>query len=381
MSSRGNVAWSGTARGNKQTYRGFEIMVRNRMSLVGIVALGLIIALVAVMLAQNLSWSDGDSVLAEAALSLNGDDDVNGNGDGPWWPSRWGPDDEAGASNLITPGKVKKSAKLIKKGKIYELGRAYEIGMPLFGNRVYSLRIPGSPTGGPFGANMLVFHDEFIVGELGQVGTQFDGLGHVGIQLDGPGNKDEMRYYNGFTETEIGGAEGLLKLGVEKIKPIFTQGFLIDVAGLKGRMLNAGEEISMDDVEDALDMQGMDANDIKPGDAVLFNTGWGSLWMVDNELFNSGAPGIGLEVGEWLIEKEVTVVGADTWPVEVVPNPDPTLGFPVHNELLTKNGILIQENLDLSELAGDKVYKFAYIFVRVPFKGGTGSPGSPIAIK
>ena len=145
-------------------------------------------------------------------------------------------------------------------------------------------------------------------------------------------------------------------------------------------MLEAGEEISMEDVEDALDMQGMDEHDIRPGDAVLFNTGWGSLWMVDNDLFNSGSPGIGLEVGAWLIEKEVTVVGADTWPVEVVPNPDPTLAFVVHNELLTKNGILIQENLDLSELAQDGIYKFAYIYVRVPFKGGTGSPGSPIAI-
>ncbi len=29
-------------------------------------------------------------------------------------------------------------------------------------------------------------------------------------------------------------------------------------------------------------------------------------------------------------------MGSDTWPVEVVPNADPTLVFPVHNELITK---------------------------------------------
>ena len=51
--------------------------------------------------------------------------------------------------------------------------------------------------------------------------------------------------------------------------------------------------------------------------------------MVDNERFNGGAPGIGLEVAGWLIEKDVVLVGADTWPVEAVPNPDPTLAFPV----------------------------------------------------
>ena len=73
-----------------------------------------------------------------------------------WWPSRWGPQDEAGASNWITPAKVLEAAKLIKTGKIYELGRVYEAGMPLFGSRVFALRIPGTPTGGPFGKNKLV---------------------------------------------------------------------------------------------------------------------------------------------------------------------------------------------------------------------------------
>ena len=41
-----------------------------------------------------------------------------------WWPSRWGPDDQAGASNWITPDKVLDAAKWIRDGKIYRLGRA-----------------------------------------------------------------------------------------------------------------------------------------------------------------------------------------------------------------------------------------------------------------
>ena len=69
--------------------------------------------------------------------------------------------------------------------------------------RVFALRIPGGPTGGPFGENKLVYHDEFVATEIGQVGTQFDGLGHIGIQLGKDGDKTEMRYYNGFTEAEI----------------------------------------------------------------------------------------------------------------------------------------------------------------------------------
>ena len=67
--------------------------------------------------------------------------------------------------------------------------------------------------------------------------------------------------------------------------------------------------------------------------------------------------------------------------MEVAPSVDPENAFPVHKHLLTEHGILIHENLNLSALAEDEVYEFAYIFVRVPFKGGTGSPGSPIAVK
>src|ERR1700761_3312771 len=96
--------------------------------------------------------------------------------DKPWWPSKWGADDEAGASNHITPEKVLDTVKWIKDGKIYKLGRNYESAMPLFGARAFTLRIPGGPTGGPFGENKMVYHDEFVTTEIGQTGTQFDGL-------------------------------------------------------------------------------------------------------------------------------------------------------------------------------------------------------------
>ena len=97
-----------------------------------------------------------------------------------WWPSPWGPDDQRGAANRITPQKVLEANKLIRTGKIYSLGRVYEHGMPLPGKRHFSLTIPGSPTQVAEGKNMLVSHDEMFSGEIGQVGTQFDGLGQIG---------------------------------------------------------------------------------------------------------------------------------------------------------------------------------------------------------
>ena len=297
-----------------------------------------------------------------------------------WWPSRWGPQDEAGASNWITPAKVLEAARLIKSGKIYELGRVYEAEMPLFGARVFAVRIPGTPTGGPFGKNKLVYHDEFVSTEIGQVGTQFDGLGHIGCITGKDGDMTEMRYYNGFTEAEMANAYGLQKLGIEKCKPFFTRGVLVDVAGLKGRMLNMGEEIKVADVQAALQRQGIAESSIQPGDGVFFNTGWGDLWKKNNAKFNEGEPGIGLEVARWCVAKQLALVGGDTWATEVVPNPDPDLAFVVHNELITKNGIFNHENLDFGDLIKDKVSEFVYVFAPLRIKGATGSPGRPIAI-
>jgi len=298
----------------------------------------------------------------------------------PWWPSRWGAGDQAGSSNWITPEKVLDAVKWIRDGRIYRLGRVYETGMPLFGTRSFSLTIPGGPTGGPYGENKLVYHDEFVTGQIGQVGTQFDGFGHIGIQRGRDGDRAEMRYYNGFSEQEIATGDGLVKLGIEHIKPIVTRGHLVDMAALKGRMMTQGEEITLADLRAALARQGMQEADLKQGDAVLFHTGWGALWMKDNAKFSAGCPGIGLEVARWVAERGLCLTGADTSSVEVVPNPDKTLAFPVHGELLARNGILNHENLVFDSLLADRKYQFVYVFVPVPIKGATGSPGCPIAM-
>ena len=86
-------------------------------------------------------------------------------------------------------------------------------------------------------------------------------------------------------------------------------------------MLNMGEEISVADVQAALQRQGIAESSIQPGDGVFFHTGWSSLWMKDNAKFNQGEPGIGLDVARWCVAKQVALVGADTWATEVVPNP------------------------------------------------------------
>ena len=285
-----------------------------------------------------------------------------------WYPSRWGAEDQRGAANRITPAKVLEAKNVITQGVVYQLGRVYEQGMPMFGTRHYSLRIPK-----PFvlgGKNDGVYNDEIISGELGQIGTQFDGLGHFGIG---------DLFYNGNKASEFATPEGLTKLGIENVGAIVSRGVLIDVARFKGTdALGPTYEITADDLRGAMQQQ---KTVIRPGDVVLIHTGWGSLWGKDNAKFIASSPGIGLAAAQVLVDAEVTMVGADGWGVEVFPNPDASLNAPVHQLFLAKNGIYIHENLATEVLARDSVYEFAYVFAPLRLKGATGSPGNPIAIR
>ena len=83
----------------------------------------------------------------------------------------------------------------------------------------------------------------------------------------------------------------------------------------------------------------------------------------------------------WIAERKASLVGADSCCVEVDPNPDAKLDHPVHQELIMRNGILMLENLDLRGLAAERVYEFLFIFTPTPFKGASGSPGRPLAIR
>jgi kynurenine formamidase len=316
------------------------------------------------MFADRRVWAAGALIVTAVLLACSS---ALGQTD-RWYPSRWGADDQRGAANRLTPAKVLDAKNVITKGNVYQLGHVYEPGMPMYGTRHYSLRIPQAfkmP-----GKNEAVYHDEVISGELGQIGTQFDGLGHLGMG---------DLFYNGNRRSEFAQAEGLTKLGIENVGAIVTRGVLIDVAKFKGvDQLGPRYEITPADLKGALQRQGVQ---IKSGDMVIIHTGWGSLWMNDNTKYGDSEPGIGLAAGQMLVDAEVVVVGADTWGVEVMPNPDGSLSAPVHQLFLARNGIYLHENLITADLARDNVYEFVYMFAPLRLKGATGSPGNPIAIR
>ena len=182
------------------------------------------------------------------------------------------------------------------------------------------------------GTNQTLYHDEIVSAEIGQVGTQFDGLGHIGIG---------DLFYNGNNRREFAKAEVHEARHRERRRDRDARR-ADRRRGIQGRpLLAGGYEITLADVQAALKQQSIE---IRAGDIVLVHTGWGSLWLKDNAKFTARAPGIGLEAARYLVEREVVMVGSDTWATEVVPNPNPSYSSPCTSSI-PRNGIYIFENL------------------------------------
>jgi kynurenine formamidase len=283
-------------------------------------------------------------------------------------PSKWGAGDERGAGNHMKPQSVLNATKLIKTGEVIELGHVLNAQMPMSPARTFNMQV--KRTSAPAGTNRRTGNEEIITSEIGQVGTQFDGFAH---------QSHDNVHYNCFKTADIGTRNGFTKLGIHNVGMLMTRGVLIDIAGYKGvETLDLTYEVSVADLEGAMKKQNVS---LQAGDAVIINTGWGKLWGKDNNRYRSGNPGLGVKAAEWLIAKDPMLLGADTAPVEVSPNPDKLLSLPVHQIALVVHGVHLLENLRLEELAGKNVSEFAFIMQPLKLQGATGSTVAPVAVR
>jgi kynurenine formamidase len=295
---------------------------------------------------------------------------------------------------------VLKAVALVKQGKVATLGKIYAHDAPFFGSRGWRLTIPGLPTGGPFGPQLLTYNDEYVATELGQVGTQFDGPGHIGVIT----SKGHYHFNGHFLEDDDVGTYGLGPIGVEHVaqKGFVCRGVLLDAVALRGGTLPIPKEndksdpgiVTDEDIEAMIERQGIDP--IGEGDCVFLHTGHGNIWDPKKwdsydaaekakrvAQFNAGEPGFGLSACEYMAERKIILTGSDTWGTEAVgkgfggENPQP---FECHIKLQTKRGIWNLENLDLNQLADDKAYEFLFSWSPLKMKGATGSPANPVAL-
>lgn len=317
------------------------------------------------MIRNRLSRMAGVAALALMALPAAAQD---------WTQSPWGPEDEIGAANRITPDSVRAAAQLVTEGKTYPLGIVVDKDTPAFAPRSLSVSVlqPNQMGTEGIGHTHMTYNDDIFMGWLG-IGPQIDGLGHLGIG---------HVYYNGFDGREFAKADGLTKLGIEKIPPLVARGVVLDMAAHYGQQIVAeGTAYTADDIRAAAAAQGVE---LREGDVVLFHSGWLNLLdgpEPDPERYVQVEPGLGKSGAEYLAELGVVAVGADTWGLEAVPFEEGVGVFEVHQILLAKNGIYILENMETRQLVADGVSEFMFVLGPARLKGAVQMLINPVAIR
>jgi kynurenine formamidase len=286
--------------------------------------------------------------------------------------SKFGPNDELGNLNHVTPDKTLAASKLVTRGKAYRLGIETNKDTPAFPPRTFSITIlqPGQTAGGSLGPTKTTYNDDIITGWVG-IGSQLDGLGHIGI---------DSLYYNCNKAAEFAMTDGLKKLGIEKVPAIATRGVLLDMAGyFNTDIVKEGTAFNRAEIEGAMKRQGIKS--IEKGDVVLFYTGWTKLIGKDNKRYGSVEPGLGVGGAKYLASLGVAMVGADTWGLEVIPFEKDTGVFEVHQVLLPLNGIYILENMNTEEMVKDQAWEFFFTLGPARITGAVQAIINPIAIK
>ena len=273
-------------------------------------------------------------------------------------PSPFGPDDQTGATNRVTPAVTKAAAAEIQTGVVTSMSNVLVDGVPLFGTRFSKTILTSFATlpGAEFGNNKLTYMEDTYLSQS-HVGTHIDGIGHIGV---------EDCYYNQTPMGKYVTQNYLKKFGIENMKSFATRGVIIDMvkvfqAGGKLKSnpacrtpcLDGGTVITVPDLQAGLKMYNVT---LREADAVFIHTGWEDLflqWPAQNAAYNKSEPGIGKAAADWLASQKVVLVGADTWGVEVIPGEEESIAFPVHSTLITDNGIHIVENVRTDLIAAE----------------------------
>lgn len=292
--------------------------------------------------------------------------------------SPFGPEDEVGMLNLLTPDMARDQLARADGGKVFDLSVDLFMEMPTWttgGEPPYSIWMVHTPGGSmvsdPVGVgreqNELVAWSADAISMFTHCGTHIDTLNHFGYR---------GKIWNGFSTEQHLGSRHWTVAGADKYPPMIGRGVLIDVAAAQGvDVLPDGYAIGKTDLTEALSRQG---TDLRAGDVVMVRTGRGSTWP-DPDSYLPREPGLDRGGAEFLAKSGAATIGADNVALEHLPSPDPENWLPVHTYLLAEAGVPIMEVVDLEELSREKCYEFVYVGACLKLRGATAGPIRPMA--
>jgi kynurenine formamidase len=291
---------------------------------------------------------------------------------------RWGPDDELGTINLITPEVRRRAAASVRSGRAVSLAlplsesEGIQTGiLPGRINPVRSMVQLNNPT---MGSDQVLTNDDMVVMGL-QCATHWDGLAHVSYG---------GHIWNGYPADTVTSA-GATRCGIHRIRSLVSRGVLLDVARARGvDRLEGGHVVTGEDLDAAEELARVR---VEPGDVVLVRTGHMAVLgeRGGKSKYLAPSPGLSMQSASWLRSHDVAAVATDTLTFEVFPGEREDVFLPVHMLHLVDMGLTQGQNFVLDELAadcaGDGVYDFLLEASPQPFTNAVGSPVNPVAVK
>jgi kynurenine formamidase len=292
---------------------------------------------------------------------------------------RWGPDDQLGTLNYITPEMVRAAAGLVRTG------------------RRVSMEIPINKVAGPDNPNPAIHmvtqgHDI----DIGSHGLRF-GLDYLGIAFHGDCHTHidalcHISYkgltYNGLPAQEVLTSKGATTLDIAALHDgIVGRGVLLDIPRFRGvPWLEPGEAVTRAELEACEVAQGVHLGE---GDIFVYRTGhhrrrlelgaWDNGWPPVGE----GKAGLHVDTVPWMHERRIAAFLPDG-DGEAVPSTVPGMLYPIHPLQIVAMGMCTSDSLQFEDLAkaceAEGRWEFMVVGLPLRLPGGTGSPWNPIAI-
>ncbi len=287
---------------------------------------------------------------------------------------RWGPDDQRGTLNLITPAKSRRAASLVREGVTVSLAHFVTeeeaMDSQTFGPTEHWMTSVDPATGLPrFALDAISFslHD----GQL----SHLDALCHYRTEVNG-----EYLIFNGYPQNLD--ADGCKDLAIDRMGPGYvTRGILVDMPLLRGvDWLEPSTPIFVSDLEEWEEFAGVT---VEPGDVLIVRTGrWAKRDQEGPWAYGQGGAGLHASVLPWLHERGVSLLVGDAVN-DVQPSGVEGINRPVHQLTQVNIGLPLVDNGYPEDVAREAArlgrWEFMVTWQIPAIIGGTAAPFNAIA--
>ena len=286
---------------------------------------------------------------------------------------RWGPDDQRGALNLITPEKTVAATRLVQDGVTVTVAHFVNLEDAMdSGNfaptehRMTSFN-PRTGTYGALDAMNFSLHD----GQL----AHMDALCHYATTRDG-----ERIIFNGYPQNLD--ADGCKDLAIDRMGPGYvTRAILVDMPLLRGvDWLEPSTPIYVSDLEEWERFAGVT---VSSGDVLLVRGGrWAKRAQEGPWRYDRAGAGLHASVLPWLKERGVALLVGDAVN-DVQPSGVQGINRPIHTMTQVFIGLPLVDNGYLEDVAREararNRWEFMISWQITSVPGGTASPFNAIA--